>query len=273
MSNKPAQWWMCTVPDMDNEWKPYLPEGIDYMIGQQEVGKELSEEHPEGYRHWQLVFHTCKKSRLSAVLPLFPEGRNIQATRSKAAIDYVWKEDTRVEGSSFELGVKPFKRNSAKDYDAILSNAKVGNIDAIPSDVLLRCYSTIRKIEKDYMKPEPMQRKVIVYVGKTGVGKSKTAWENAGWDAYPKDPNTKFWDGYNGQENVVIDEFRGRIDISHVLRWFDRYPVCVENKGGGTCLKATTIYVTSNLHPLKWYPDLDAATYAALLRRIEIVPL
>jgi len=35
-------------------------------------------------------------------------------------------------------------------------------------------------------------------------------------------------DGYRGQEHVVFDEFRGGIDISHVLRWFDRYPVIVE---------------------------------------------
>jgi len=89
-------------------------------------------------------------------------------------------------------------------------------------------------------------------------------------DAYPKDPRTKFWDGYNGQQHVVIDEFRGSIDISHMLRWLDRYPVIVEVKGSSTCLVATTIWITSNLDPRDWYMDLDVDTKQALLRRLVI---
>ena len=115
-----------------------------------------------------------------------------------------------------------------------------------------------------------MERKIFVFWGSTGTGKSRTAWEEAGLEAYPKDPRTKWWDGYTGQEHVVIDEFRGGIDIAHVLRWFDRYPVLVETKGGSIPLRATIIWVTSNLSPELWYPDLDADTFAALRRRLEI---
>lgn len=115
-----------------------------------------------------------------------------------------------------------------------------------------------------------MERKIYVFWGATGTGKSRTAWEEAGLDAYPKDPRTKWWDGYTGQEHVVIDEFRGGVDIAHVLRWFDRYPVLVETKGGSIPLRAATIWVTSNLPPDQWYPDLDADTVAALRRRLEI---
>lgn len=121
------------------------------------------------------------------------------------------------------------------------------------------------------MSPEPMERSVTVYWGPTGSGKSRRAWEEATFDAYPKDPMTKFWDGYQGQENVVIDEYRGDISISHLLRWFDRYPVCVEAKHGGTVLKATRIWITSNLHPEEWYPNLDIATRLALYRRLNII--
>jgi len=109
-----------------------------------------------------------------------------------------------------------------------------------------------------------------VYWGRTGTGKSRRAWDEAGLDAYPKDPRTKFWCGYREHENVVIDEFRGGIDISHLLRWFDRYPVVVELKGGATCLKAKTIWITSNIHPNDWYPELDDETKSALMRRLNI---
>lgn len=95
--------------------------------------------------------------------------------------------------------------------------------------------------------------------------------------AYSKDPRTKWylicnlrWCGYKGQGNVVIDEFRGVIDISHILRWLDRYPVCVEVKGGSRPLRASQIWITSNLDPRLWYPDLDAETLSALLRRLNI---
>lgn len=120
------------------------------------------------------------------------------------------------------------------------------------------------------MNPLAMERQVHVYWGATGLGKSRKAWEEAGLAAYPKGPTSIYWDGYTGQENVVIDEFRGGIGISHLLRWFDRYPVCVENKFGGCVLCAKHIWITSNLNPLDWYKDLDKETMDALLRRLII---
>lgn len=111
---------------------------------------------------------------------------------------------------------------------------------------------------------------MLLFWGRTGSGKSRRAWQEAGWDAYPKDPRTKFWDGYRGQEHVVVDEFRGGIDVAHLLRWLDRYPVLVEIKGSSVPLTATKIWFTSNLHPRDWYPALDEDTLNALMRRIKI---
>jgi len=120
------------------------------------------------------------------------------------------------------------------------------------------------------MEPVAVQKSVHVYWGRTGAGKSRLAWDQATFSAYPKDPSTKWWDGYRGQENVVLDEFRGRIAVEHLLRWLDRYPVCVETKGGAVVLRATRLWITSNLSPDQWYPDLDAETLRALRRRLNI---
>ena len=103
-----------------------------------------------------------------------------------------------------------------------------------------------------------------------GLGSHGELGEEAGLDAYVKDPNTKFWCGYRGQGAVVIDEFRGRIDVSHLLRWLDRYPVNVEIKGSSCPLAATAFWITSNVDPRQWYPDLDSETLSALLRRFNI---
>ncbi len=55
-----------------------------------------------------------------------------------------------------------------------------------------------------------------------------------------------------------------------MLRWFDRYPVTVEIKGSSTPLCAINFWITSNIHPREWYPDLDSETMAALMERMEI---
>lgn len=132
-------------------------------------------------------------------------------------------------------------------------------------------YHTLRSIRADHCKPTAITRTCNVFWGATGTGKSRRAWDEAGMDAYAKDPRTKFWCGYSGETNVIFDEFRGAIDIGHLLRWLDRYPVNVEIKGSSTPLRCKTIWITSNLSPSEWYPGLDEATLSALLRRLTVV--
>lgn len=124
---------------------------------------------------------------------------------------------------------------------------------------------------QDNLQPDAIERTIHVFWGRTRTGKSRRAWAEAGLDAYPKNSRTKFWDGYRGQEHVVIDEFRGTVDIANILTWFDRYPVIVEVKGSSVPLVAKTIWVTSNIPPQSWYPDLDRETMDALLERLKIV--
>lgn len=131
------------------------------------------------------------------------------------------------------------------------------------------------RIAGDNLSPQPYERHVRVFWGPTGTGKSRRAWEEAlaldGPKVYVKDPRTKFWCGYRGQESVILDEFRGGIDIAHMLRWLDRYPVCVETKGSAEPLVATRWWITSNIHPRDWYPDCDEPTRLALERRLEVI--
>ena len=238
---------------------------VAYIRGQLEQGQTT------GYLHWQLLCQYPKQVRLSAVKKDFGNSCHAEPSRSEAADEYVWKEETAVAGTRFELGVKPIRRNNDQDWQSVKDLAKAGRLDDLPPSVFVQHYRTLRTISADYAQPIAVQRRVVVYWGPTGTGKSRRAWQEAGMESYPKDPNTKFWDGYRGHKHVIIDEFRGRIDISHVLRWFDRYPVLVEIKGSATVLAAETIWITSNLDPRSWYPDLDQETQDALMRRLEII--
>lgn len=256
-----GRYWLLTIPV--HGFTPFLPHGVAYIRGQLECGGE------SGYLHWQLLVYFSKPVRLRSVRSTFGDW-HAELSRSDAASQYVWKEDTAVSNTRFELGKKPFKRNSTADWDSIRQLAQSGDLSAIPADIYVRYYSSLKRIRTDHLQPVGMDRVVHVFWGVSGSGKSRMAWEQAGESAYAKDPLSKFWDGYNNQERVVIDEFRGVINISHVLRWFDRYPCIVEIKGSSTPLVAKEFWITSNLHPRDWYPDLDQATMDALLRRLRI---
>ena len=109
---------------------------------------------------------------------------------------------------------------------------------------------------------------VTVIWGETGVGKSKWAFDKFGGEAYWKPPNSKWWDGYEGQSVAIIDEFYGWLSWTEILRLCDRYPCQVETKGGSVQFVSKTLVFLSNLHPLQWYNN-PKCQYPTLARRIE----
>lgn len=267
--------WLCTlscaeVPDLPILRSGELPSNVVWIIGQQESGTA------GGYMHWQFCVAFKAKVSLAGVKEVFGRGVHAELSRSEAAANYVCKEDTRVDGP-WEWGAKPIRRNSKTDWESVWTAAQSGDLLAIPPNIRVVSYRTIRAIGSNFMAPRyifinnrPIVREIFVFWGRTGTGKSRRAWDEAGLDSYSKDPRSKFWDGYTGQKSVVVDEFRGGIDVAHLLRWCDRYPVRVEVKGSSRPLEAERIWFTSNVDPRLWYPDLDAETLAALIRRFNI---
>jgi len=91
-----------------------------------------------GFRHWQVVVRLKQKQRLSGVKKLFPSETHAEPTRSAAALAYVWKEETRVPGTQFQLG--EVKAPASKtDWEDVLNKAKAGCFSEIESGVMLRC--------------------------------------------------------------------------------------------------------------------------------------
>jgi len=186
VARRQGVYWFGTLPDAT--WVPQLLPGLAYIRGQFERGEG-------GLEHWQLsmVFH--QKASLATVRTLFaPFIGHWELTRSAAADAYVWKEDTRI-GDPFELGQRPFKRNSAVDWERIRADAQAGRLQDIPGDVYVRYYGNLCRIRGDSLQPVAMERHASVFWGKTGTGKSHRAWRLAGNTAYSKDPRTKFWCG------------------------------------------------------------------------------
>lgn len=193
---KQGRYWLLTIPW--SHWTPGLPDGAKWIRGQQEQGNDT------GYVHWQvLVAFSNKKTIAQCKDAIGVPTAHCELSRSSAATDYVWKEDTRIEGTQFEYGTRPFKRNSPTDWDEFWRHAIDGDIMEIPADIRIRHYTTFRRIREDFKKPVAMERTCHVFWGETGTGKSRAAWAAGGMDAYPKDPNTKFWCGYNGNKTLT----------------------------------------------------------------------
>lgn len=132
---------------------------------------------------------------------------------------------------------------------------------------MLRNYQRSRKpIERPNIEAEWIW-------GKPGTGKSRRAHkENP--EAYCKEARSIWWNGYLYEKEVIIDDFGIKgIDINHLLRWMDRYPMYVQNKGGMTALYATKFVITSNFPPedcFKLDDGRDHPQLDALIRRLKI---
>jgi len=129
MSNHRVQgiFWLLTIPQHD--FVPYSPPCLQYIVGQ------LEKAPTTGYLHWQILCAFKKKASLQVVKRTFGNSCHGELSRSDAARTYVQKEDTRVEGTGFEFGAKPFQRNSKVDWESVWTAAQSGALDSIPANV------------------------------------------------------------------------------------------------------------------------------------------
>lgn len=189
---------MLTIP-ADSWGPPVLPDACSYLRGQKEIGATSS------YEHWQLVVYFRTKVSLQAVKRSFCSTLHGELTRGPAAEEYVFKDDTAVVGTRFELGTKPVCRSSKTDWERVWTMAQSGQFLDIPAQIRVCSYSSLRRIRSDYARPVAVERVCNVYWGTTGTGKSRRAWDEAGLGAFPKNPTTKFWDGYMDHEVPLIN--------------------------------------------------------------------
>lgn len=255
----PKKSWVFT----HNNWTPedrqrYLDFESTYCV----LGEETSS---TGTPHLQ-GFITFKRAYRFTQLQKLVPGAHWEPAKCADAANYCMKDrytiqDRRQQG----------KRNDIEEVRQLVArDAPMHEICAVASG-----YQTIRFAEKLYQY-KPGERnwapEVFWFYGPSGSGKTRRAYEMFSGDCWISGRNLRWWEGYENQANVIIDDFRyDHCSFSELLRILDRYPYRVEVKGGSRPLLARTIVITCPYHPLemaRYYPNEDVGQ---LVRRITLI--
>jgi len=84
-------------------------------------------------------------------------------------------------------------------------------------------------------------------------------------------PSSKWWDGYQGEKHVIIDDLDSDC-LSHYLKiWADSYACSGEAKGYTIPLQHEKLIVTSNYSIERLFANKGPELIDALTRRFEII--
>jgi len=237
-----------------------------YIVFGRELAPTTGTPHLQGF-----IYFTNGKT-LRAARTALPGCHVEVAITVDEAIAYCKKE-----GDFVEKGIKPASQQERGDaekarWQSAWDFAKAGDIESIPADIRLRQYGSIRRIERDYMRPPALLSSPcgIWIHGPAGTGKTHSVYESYP-ELYSKNAS-KWWDGYQGQAVVLLDDIgptEASWSVRHLKMWSDRYPFIADNKGGSINIRPSKFIVTSQYTIETLF--LDVETREALCRRFTVV--
>ena len=278
-----ARCWVLTEHDTKKftTWKEFDIEcqKIRYFCYQLEQCPETGKIHIQGYiEFYDQVRMGQVKSRLGSdkVHLEVRKGTRIQAR------DYARKDDSpyftsfypdwsehggRLVGTkTVERGTFRTKQGCRTDLQQMVDKIREGaceySIWTNTPEMYLKYGNNARKAialeRKRALKNQYVPIDVHVLYGDTRSGKTRTVYDRHGPEnvyipVYSESAG-KFWfDGYDGEKVLLINEFYGQARTSIMQQLLDHYRMRVETKGGTTYSSWDTIYITSNCHPKDWY--------------------
>jgi hypothetical protein len=256
-----------------------VPRGIKYICGQIEIcpnpapGK--NPHHVQGYLETEArlsaghIRNMCRWRAEDGVDVKFLPRNGTQ----EQAIKYTQKPETAVEGTWREFGTKapPDAPGSLKEVERLIQEG--GTMKEICRShfaTAVRYFNGLQKILTVLEESEDFRVvSCCVLWGDPGVGKTSNVYRAFGpHNVYRKLDHAMWWDGYDGQEVVLFDDFRCQYPLRSLLEWCDGYPVQVNCRGYTRWAAWKYIIFTTNMDPATWYPAEPHMNVQALQRRI-----
>lgn len=248
-----------------------IQKDIQYAVFQIEQCPETHRIHAQGYI--QLGKQPARMGTIKRIL--LTNDAHLEAARGSAKenVEYCSKQESRllepIEYGTFIPG-SGFRSDLLSVAIAIREGSSMHDIAQEYPETFIRYSQGILRFASHFTKPRHLSFSPTVFVlwGPSGVGKSWTArwyceWMGLGY--YNRDPESRWWDGYVGQQAIIFDDYSGELPYRELLRILDQYEFIAWIKGGSEQLLAHTFIFTSNNNPLSWYQNEDIAP---LVRRI-----
>lgn len=232
-----------------------------------------------------VMFTTLKKR--------FPSA-HIEAARGshQENLDYIqkqgkWADDEKSETNLLdtfeEWGELPSDRQQRADNDAVIlemikdGKTNIEIIDAFPS--VMYKLEKLERMRQEYLKNENRNEFRILHViyiwGKSRVGKTRSVMEKYGYENVYRVTNYNHpFDGYNGEEVILFDEFRSSLPLADMLKYLDGYPVYLPARYSDKIALFTIVYIISNIPLERQYAYEHAnepLSWNAFKRRINEV--
>ena len=229
---------------------------FSFLFAGLEVG-ESGTPHLQGY--CEVKTPPLKFNRLKR-FPLFV-GAHIEKRKGsvRQAVDYCAKDGNVV----IEYGATSKKQGHRQDLsdltETIKSGATIAEIFEKHPECIYKFSKGISVARNAMIKPRDhnLEKIVHIYFGESGTGKTRYAVEKHPGAHLQKPGMKDWWDGYEGQKVVILDEYRSQFQFGTLLGLLDRYNEKVQFKGGSCNLVADKIIITMPVHPKFLYPNLE----------------
>ena len=189
----------------------------------------------------------------------------------KGSSDYCKKPESRFAGP-WEFGDLP-NQGKRTDLATLYTDIKAGKkmSSILEENPSVARFEKAAKLMRFCLMETQSDRqapgvKVYVFWGNTDLGKTYTAYNimdpNNCFKMDPPDrkQSTLWFDGYEGERTLIMDEFNGDnyCSLNKLKVLLDVYKCRLEVKGGYTWANWTTVIITSNYPPREWYPVLPS---------------
>lgn len=243
-----------------------------------------------GRIHVQAVVCSWKQLRFGSWKRALGAECHIEGVRDwAAAVRYCHKSESRCD-DPFSFGEPPVLRQGTRSDLGEVKNSILNGTSTW--DLMNNHFDTYARYGKFFAQFKQMYEmrarrsagfsspEVFIYWGASGMGKSRRAEyeakEKYGVHGYYR-LTGKWFDSYDGEKALIIDEFVGHLAPTFLLQLLDGYPVLLPQKHAGAMSQLRSIWITSNANPDSWWPKLRTSPSwtpewdAALRRRATTV--